>query len=192
MIKAIAFDYAGVITPGPMTQWVKDNLIEGSEKMKLYKEYARKWDRGEMSEQEVFKILEEITGIRYNEIWKKIYLKPKLNEDVFKLIKNLKKNYKVFLFSNFVASFLKKLLSNHNIADYFDEIIISSEHKMQKPEPHFFALLLSITSLKKDEIIFIDDTLRNVEAGNDFGIKSIQYVNVDKLEKDLENEGVKI
>ena len=95
MIKVIAFDYAGVIIPGPMTQWVKNNLQESDEKWKIYNESARKWDLGQMSLDEVYKILSDITGIPANQIWDNFYLKADLNKDVVEIIKRLKINYRI-------------------------------------------------------------------------------------------------
>ena len=185
MIKVIAFDYAGVIIPGPMTQWVKNNLQENDEKWKIYNESARKWDLGQMSLDEVYKILSDITGIPANQIWDNFYLKADLNKDVVEIIKRLKKNYKVFLFSNFISELIRKLLDNHNITDYFDEIIISSEYKMKKPDPKFFELLLRTTGVKKNEILFIDDRKDNIEGAQSFGIKSVLFTNAKNLSENL-------
>lgn len=192
MIKVIAFDYAGVIIPGPMTQWVKNNLQENDEKWKIYNESARKWDLGQMSLDEVYKILSDITGIPADQIWDNFYLKADLNKDVVEIIKRLKRNYKVFLFSNFISELIRKLLDNHNITDYFDEIIISSEYKMKKPDPKFFELLLRTTGVKKNEILFVDDRKDNIEAAREFGIKAINFVDAKKLVKDLRENGIHI
>lgn len=190
MIKVIAFDYAGVIIPGPMSQWVKNNLSKEDENWKLYKESAHKWDRGEMTLDEVYKVLSKITGIPADQIWEKFYLKADLNRDVIKIIKKLKRNYKIFLFSNFISELIRKLLSNHNITDCFDEIIISSEHKMKKPDVEFFNLLLRISNVKKNEILLIDDRKDNIDAAKAFGITTILFTNTKNLEDDLGKMGL--
>lgn len=185
MIKVIAFDYAGVVIPGPMTQWVKNNLQKNDKKWKRYTESARKWDIGELSLDEVYKILSDITGTPATQIWEKFYLRAELNEDVVEIIKKLNKNYRVFLFSNFVSELIKKLLENHKITELFDEIIISSEYKMRKPDPEFFKLLHRTSGVKKEEILFIDDRKDNIGGARIFGIKSILFTNTKKLESDL-------
>lgn len=63
---------------------------------------------------------------------------------------------------------------------------------MIKPDPDFFELLVKKSGVKKSEIIFTDDRKENVDASNNFGIKSIQFLNAEQLIKDLKTEGVKI
>ena len=192
MIKTIVFDYAEVIAEGPMSKWVRENIYPDDSKLVAYREKAHKWDLGEMSLKEVYKHLGEITGIAPELIWENFYEKSLPNNEVIDLIKQLKKNYNIILFSNFVAELLRKLLNKYEITELFDEIIISSEHKMKKPDPKFFELLVRRAGVNKDEIIFIDDKLRNILAANEFGIKAFQFINAQQLAEDLRTQGVKI
>ncbi|MBI3984594.1 MAG: HAD family phosphatase [Candidatus Levybacteria bacterium] len=185
MIKVIAFDYAGVVIPGPMTQWVRNNLHETDQMWKKYVENSNRWDKGELSLERVYEILSEITGIPKEQIWEKFYSKAELNEDVVEIIKKLKRNYKVFLFSNFVSELLRKLLESHKITDIFDEIIISSEYKMRKPDPRFYELLLKTAGVKAEEILFIDDRQENIEAAKVFGINTVLFKDVKTLKDNL-------
>ena len=38
---------------------------------------------------------------------------------------------------------------------------------------------------EKDELFFIDDNKSNVKSANDFGIKTVQFVNYEKMIDDL-------
>lgn len=190
MIKAIVFDYAGVITPGPMTSWIKENLKETDKKYKLYKTSGDKWDLGLVPKEKVLNILSEVTGVAPNEIWEKIYLKPKLNSELISFIKALRQSYKIYIFSNFISEFLKKLLEKDNILGLFDEVIVSSDYGMKKPDPTFFKLLVSKTGVLKNEILFTDDAIKNVRGANKYGIKSILYTDNKTLIKDFRNLGI--
>ncbi len=190
MIKVIAFDYAGVVIPGPMTQWVKNNLQENDEKWKKYNENARKWDLGEMSLDQVYKVLSDITEIPADQIWEKFYVKAGLNKNVLRLIKRLRKNYKIILFSNFISEPLRRLLKHHEIEKYFDELIISSEHKMRKPDPKFFELLVERANALKGQILFIDDRIVNIDKAQKYGIKTILFENAKTLESKLKSLGL--
>ena len=190
MIKVIAFDYAGVVTPGPMTQWAENNQVKDQSKWDAYLENAHKWDRGEMTVDQVYEILFGITGIPAGQIWEEFYAKAVLRENVVEIIKRLKKNYKIFLFSNFISEPLRKLIKHHQIDKYFDGVIISSEHKMQKPHFEFFDLLVKRAGVKKDEIIFIDDSIKNVEGAKEYGIKSILFTNAKNLSENLRTVGL--
>lgn len=190
MIKVIVFDYAEVIAEGPMAKWVRDNADKPREQLDTLKNYSQKIDLGELNTDEVYNLISEITGIEPQSIWEKFYEIAPVNTDVINLIKNLKKNYKVFLFSNFIAEVLRKLLVKHGIENLFDEIIISSEYKMQKPNHDFFQILVDKADVKKDEILFIDDREKNIEEAKLYGIKAFQFVTTEQLISDLKNEGV--
>src|SRR3989344_866047 len=192
MIKAIAFDYAGVISPGPMSNWIKTNLDVNGKYFRYYKQGAHKWDLGEMKLEQIYKVLSKITQIPQELIWDRFYGRAGLHSEVVEIIKDLKKNYKIILFSNFFAEILRKLLDKHGIKDLFDEIIISSEHKMKKHNPEFFDLLVKKTGIDKNEILFIDDTKQHVDAANELGIKSILFKNTKQLKTDLKNLGITV
>jgi HAD superfamily hydrolase (TIGR01509 family) len=192
MIKVIAFDYAEVVAQGPITSWIQKNVPLNDERRISFKRHSKVWDTGDMKLPEMYRIISEITGVIPEKIWEEFYEKSLPNDEVIMLIKNLKKHYKIILFSNFFAELLRRLLDKHKIADLFDEIIISSEHKMIKPNFDFFELLLAKSGVKKTEIIFTDDRKDNIDASNAFGIKAIQFLSAEQLIKDLRAEGVKI
>ncbi len=186
MIKVIAFDYNGVIAPfGAIKKWMDENLTEDDKRYILYKESTSKWDLGEISLDETYTVLSEVTGVPSEKLWETFFATQVLNHDVVELIKNLRKNYKVYLFSNHQADLLRKLIEMHGIGNLFDDIIASSDHKLIKPDPSFYQLLLEVTGHPKDEILFIDDLQENVDGGNKFGIKSILFTDTKELENHL-------
>lgn len=111
--------------------------------------------------------------------------KYKLNYELIDIIKYLRdKNYKIALLSN-NSSELRQKLSNDNILELFDEIVISSEVGCQKPQPEIFDILFSKLNLKANEVIFIDDTLRSLEGAEKIGYIPILYKDNDSLKSDL-------
>lgn len=191
MIKVIAFDYTGVIAAfGPIKKWIENNLSEDDPKRILYKKSAYDWDIGKLTLDEMYYALSEITGTPADRMWSDFFDKQILNEDVIELINNLKKNYQVYLFSNHHGELLRKLLEKHKITDLFDNIVVSSDHKMKKPSKEFYEVLLEITGVGKNEIIFIDDSKANIEGSNNFGIKSILFTNSKDLKTHLKKEGI--
>lgn len=192
MIKVIAFDYAEVVAEGPMSKWIRESLTQGDIRIEEYKKQAHKWDVGEMALDEAYKVLGKLTGNPPELVWEKFYEKSQPNWELIELIKKLKPRYKIFIFSNFIGEMLRKLLKHYKIEGLFDEIIVSSEHKMKKPDTKFFELLLKKSEVSKDEIIFTDDKINNVDASNTFGIKAFQFITAEQLIEDLKSAGVKI
>lgn len=192
MIKVIVFDYAGVIAPGPISSWLKQNFADNDVRHEYFKKYSKRWDMGEVDLDEFYRLISEMSGVSPELIWDTFFENSIYNDDVIEIIKKLKENYRVILFSNNFSDSLRKLLEKHKIAHLFDEIIISSEHKMMKPSHEFFHLMLSVIKANKDEIVFIDDTKLNVDESNKLGIKAFLFTDAKTLSKDLFSIGVKI
>lgn len=192
MIKAIVFDFAGVVAPGVVLQWVKKNLSADDPRYKTFQKATDKWDIGGISVDEFYLLISQITNISAESIQKELYDKSTYHTEIISIIKQLKPKYKIILFSNNFAHNLYKFLDKHNLRSLFDEIIISSEHKLKKPDPKFYKLMLSLTKVNNDEAIFIDDTQTFVDVGNKLGIKSLLYRNPVQLKADLKTQGVEI
>lgn len=195
MIKAIAFDYGGVI-----------ELREGD----LFKEIVQylnvtreNWDRVYFSLNHLNMVKKggevlALTAEKFHASDVQIsYIKnltiehnkkdKKINKELLDIIKELKKkNYKIALLSNNSVELRQKLI-DQNIIDLFDTIIISSEVGHQKPQPEIFEILFDKLGVHSNEVIFIDDTSQSLLNANDIGYIPLLYVNNEKLKKDLLN-----
>ena len=94
------------------------------------------------------------------------------------------------------------VVSDH-ITEYIDEImyehydvftltsgqIWSCYEGKIKSDPGFFPELLTKLNLKADEVLFIDDYDKNIEAAKAAGIESILFECADQLEEDLTELG---
>lgn len=67
--------------------------------------------------------------------------------------------YKIGIITNADTCFVKKVLENNNI--YYDDLVISEDSKMYKPDKKIFQRSLDNLEINKDEAIFVGD---NVEA----------------------------
>ncbi|MBQ8518104.1 MAG: HAD family hydrolase [Agathobacter sp.] len=72
------------------------------------------------------------------------------------ILQKLKENgKKVYLLSNAQRSFTYHEMEMLDIVKYFDEIYISSDHGMKKPNPNFFKLLIEKEGLDVKECLFL-------------------------------------
>lgn len=184
MIKAIVFDFGGVIVPGVILQFVK-RFKTTDPRYILFKEASHKWDLGMMTVDEFYHVLSQITGMSKKSVIATFYDDAVLYTEVVDIVKALKQRYKIVLFSDNFAHNLYRYLDKFKLRDLFDVIVISSEHKVKKPDPQFFSIMLSLAQVKKDEAIFIDDTQMNVDGGEKLGITSFLYTTPEKLRSDL-------
>jgi epoxide hydrolase-like predicted phosphatase len=97
-------------------------------------------------------------------------------------LKSVSKRYNTFLFSNtnrihydaFSQSFHNMM--NEDFNSYFIKAYYSHEMGLRKPDPESFQYILNQQKLSPSETLFIDDTLKNVEAAAKLGIQTIHLI----------------
>ena len=68
----------------------------------------------------------------------------------------------------------------------FDEVVISHEVGMRKPEPRIFELTLQRLRLEPGEVAFVDDLPVNIAAGAELGIIGVLHQSYDQTRLELE------
>ncbi len=77
--------------------------------------------------------------------------------------------------------------------ELFEDILVSGEVGLQKPDPAIYRLLHDTYDLAGyADCLFIDDSLRNVEAARKEGLDTIRFENPEQLRGELAERGVKI
>ena len=95
-------------------------------------------------------------------------------------LKDLKKKYRLFLFSNTNAIHLEMFQAIYRnsyggtgLDELFEKAYYSHVIKMRKPDIASFQFILKDSNLKAEETLFIDDSLINVEAARQAGMQAI-------------------
>jgi epoxide hydrolase-like predicted phosphatase len=68
----------------------------------------------------------------------------------------------------------------------FDVRMFSAEEGLKKPDPAFFNLCLERLGVCAEEALFVDDTLRNVEAARRLGMQGVHYADKQRDLAELE------
>ena len=99
----------------------------------------------------------------------------KLYDGVIELLSRLKKaGKKVYLLSNAQRIFTEYELHVLNIAQYFDDIFISSDYGIKKPDKRFFNMLIEKHSIKTSESIMIGNDMRSdIEGAQTVGMNTM-------------------
>ena len=100
------------------------------------------------------------------------------------------KGYKVYLLSNYARMSFTKATPPFSFLSVVDGGVISYEVRKIKPEPEIYQLLLKRYGLKAEESVFLDDTLKNVEAAEEQGIHGIHFLTKEQAEEELRKLGV--
>ena len=111
------------------------------------------------------------------------------NPDIADILKQIKINrkYKLLCLSNVNSSHMEFLIKKKwGFLKYFDEIILSHEVHMTKPDKKIFEYAIKKAGCKPEEIVFIDDGLNNIRSARELGIIGIKFTNAEDLIKDLQ------
>lgn len=100
-----------------------------------------------------------------------------VNWELLETIRGLRPEYKVGMLSNAWDDLRSTLHTRWNIDGLFDELIISAEVRMVKPDPRIFHLAVDRLGVIPPEAIFIDDIEENVIAAGKEGLVAIHHRN---------------
>lgn len=92
------------------------------------------------------------------------------------------KKYKLAIASSSKRKYIDKILSDHGLLDKFEVIISRESTNHLKPNPECLRLVLKQLSLRADECILVEDTIRGLKAAKAIGMRCIIVPN--ELTKD--------
>ena len=95
----------------------------------------------------------------------------------------------VYALSNFAAV---KFATARNMFDFlgeFDHAVISGHVGVVKPDPRIFEALFEQIGRRPEELLFVDDQLKNIEAARAVGMPSIHFKPGVDLESELVARG---
>lgn len=191
MVKAIIFDFAGVIGTDGYWVWLKENVSNIEEKRPFFQKISEEVDKGTITNKKFVEQIAKESGKDVNIIWPQIFSKIVINTELLEYITQLKRQYKIGLLTNFTYEWLDELFQKYNLTPYFDQTLISSQYKLIKPEAEAFYKILELLQVSKEEAVFIDDRQGHVDASNKLGLKAFLFTGNEKLKEDLENYGIK-
>ena len=96
----------------------------------------------------------------------------------------------LFVLSNFSAEKFVHMWEQYSFVSLFDEIILSGEHHLIKPDPAFFQVALHRIGRPPQECIFIDDHLPNIETARKLGMVVIHFQSPEQLERELKAQKI--
>lgn len=191
MIKAIIFDFAGVI--GSDGYWVilKERLPDIQKRKQFFHNLSIQVDDGSISNKQFASIISKELTVPENEIETEIFKRIIINKELLERIRQLRKQYKICLLTNYTHEWMERLFQIYSLDQFFDVKVISSLVGLVKPDKKIYQLALNRLEIKPEEAVFIDDRQYNVDGGEQAGIKSLLFTNNELLEKDFLKLGIK-
>jgi HAD superfamily hydrolase (TIGR01509 family) len=82
---------------------------------------------------------------------------------------------RVHALSNFAHEKFALACVQFPFLDAFDVAVISGRERVAKPDRRIFEILVERVGRAPSELLFVDDSLKNVEAARAFGIETLHY-----------------
>lgn len=203
MIKAVLFDYDGVITLDKTGSYTICKYIASATGIDYelfsheYKKYNDDLLVGKISHEQIWnqlcKNINQTISIKY---LFESYKNTPLNNKMIEIVKKIKKNYKTGLITDNKKDRIDAAKIDFQLDQIFDEIVVSGEIGSQKNEEKIFQTAISNLSLKYEECVFIDNQEKNLIIPKKLGMKVIFHDhkenNIKKTLKELKDLGITI
>lgn len=190
MIRAVLFDFAGVLTTSPFAGIAAHEADlgypRGSLRHLLLGDYgatdnAHPWhrlERGEVTTQEFWTDLVARADAAGTPIELGAFLRAfasgvRPHDEMLATARGLRPEYRTAIVTNNVREFGESWRAMVAAEDSFDEIVDSSEVGMRKPEPEIYRHACAILGVETHEAVFLDDSPTNVEGARSVGLAGI-------------------
>ena len=194
MVKAILFDWGGVLTQGRYRDSII-RLIDSRYKTQIALKRSfigklmDKMDSNTLEFDDFTKKINKkfeinISVDEMDEIFRKAILPA--NSELIDIIKKLKNKYRVVLASNNNPKTVSIVRAKYEeLLNLFEKTYFSFEIGLCKPDKEFFLYILRDLGLDRENVLFIDDKLENVQSAKKIGMKSIQFESSTQIIKEL-------
>ena len=197
MIKAVFWDFGGVITSSPFEAFNKFEIENN-----LPSDFLRQvnstnpndnaWAKLERSEVnlEEFDLLfeEESNNLGHAVKGKEVIalLQGQIRPDMVKALQKIRGNFIQACLTNNIRSLKEEAFEEGNVSvsgkhdvimDLFDFVIESSKVNLRKPDPAFYKMACEKASIEPSEAVFLDDLGINLKPAKNLGMKTIKVIN---------------
>ncbi|QQE78207.1 HAD family phosphatase [Alicyclobacillus sp. SO9] len=196
-IKLLLFDIGDVFLHrdlGQLHEEARQFGLSGSELHEVI--YGPRWDRykrGQLTEAELLlEIAGQLPSSLENRVVELLESSEKsvvLNESLVTLVGQLQPSYRVAALSNAGAN-LEARLEHFNIARLFELVVNSHWVRMAKPDEEIYRYTAEHLHLQPNEILFIDDKLRNTSVAEKLGFHTHVFTTTDTFMDFLRQEGL--
>lgn len=193
-IKAVIFDFGGVIlrtiNPEPRQQLAARLGVSLHD---LYhqifsSESARLATLGSIRTSEHWKQVQFHLNISNEELPRVIqqfWDGDRLDYSLVGYLRSLRPRYKTALLSNAWDNVRGLIENEWKIASAFDEVIISAEVGLMKPDHRIFQLALDRLGVAPGEAVFVDDFSENIDGARWLGLHAVLFQSTDQTIAEL-------
>ena len=100
------------------------------------------------------------------------------------------RGYRLYALTNWSAETFPIARERFEFLNWFEDIVVSGEVKLAKPDPRVFQLTIERCRLVPAQTLFIDDNVLNVDAGRKAGLHVLHFRSPPGLRADLTKLGL--
>jgi len=185
MIKAIIFDCFGVIVGRGFDYTYESAGGDPNKDREFINEKLDQINKGIISNKEFSSAMVENLGISKDQWIKILRQSEKADSKLLNFIFKLRSKYKTAILSNANIGVIDDLVGTEVINACFDEVVVSAEVGLIKPDIQIYELVARKLGVKPNECVYIDDRQRFVEVGGTLGMQTILYKNFKLFKQEL-------
>lgn len=198
MIKAVIFDFGNVVCSFDNDIFLRrllrftDRSFDELKAAIYTSDLHARYESGRISSEEFFREASETgrlsaSGPEFFEAFLEIFTPIPTTS---RLIRKLKKEYKVGLLSNTNEFHYERYISKVEVFPLFDSVTLSFEVKVMKPGEGIYRDAVGKLDILPEECVYIDDIEAYAEGARRLGMKGIRYVTHGGLLQSLDAAGV--
>jgi len=183
-LRAVFVDFGGVLLrtedQGPRLRLAERLGVPAGQLEKLVFESrsSLQASTGEITEEAHWQSVGDALGISRQETKKltaEFFAGDRLDTDLIEFLRGLRPQCRVGLISN-AWSGLRDYITRNHFSDVFDEMVISAEVGLVKPDPRIYRLALERMNVPPEDSLFLDDMPANMQAALSVGMHALQFV----------------
>lgn len=184
MIKAIIFDVGGVLLRtedlSPREKWAKRFKMDVWDfaTAVFESDASNNATLGLMTDDEAWLAAQRRFHIPQTEMAQfrmDFFAGDRWDESLLDWIISMRGRYRTAILSNAWGGARKFLTSHTKVTAAFEQLIISAEEGVRKPQEEIYRRAVQRLSVSPREAVFVDDVLENVEAAKRVGLEAIQF-----------------
>jgi len=125
----------------------------------------------------------------YRDRWEEM-LKGPIDGSVQILERLDQEGYELHALTNWSAETFPVARERYGFLDRFRTILVSGEESLKKPDPAIFNLMLARISHPAERCLFIDDSVKNIEAATNLRFDCVHFSSPAQLQTELERRDI--
>ena len=183
-IKAVIWDLGGVIvrtedhTPRKQLAEELDISIEKLYHLVFSGPMGTQAQLGEIGQEELWENLRQELSLEHDRmprVKELFFAGDEIDQALVETIRLMRPKFKIALLSNAWRDLRSYLENEWEIADIFDEMVISGEEGVMKPDPEIYQFAIDRLGVPPDACVFLDDFEHNIEGARACGMHGIHF-----------------